>query len=117
MPAVPGTRMPRPEPCPAGTPSRCLIKPDVVFFDEELPAAAVAESARLVHGADLMLVIGTSCEVYPAADLPRRVREQGGRIVEINLDPAQDLNPDLLLQGRFGEVVPELVAAWERLRA
>jgi NAD-dependent deacetylase len=117
MPAVPGTRMPRPEPCPAGLPERCLLKPDVVFFDEQIPPAALLGSTALVEGADLMLVIGTSCEVYPAADLPQEVRQQGGRIVEINLEPAQSLDPDLLLQGRFGEVVPALVDAWERLKA
>ena len=117
MAPVPGTRMPRPEPCPAGTPERCLLKPDVVFFDEQIPTAALLGSTALVDGADLILVIGTSCEVYPAADLPGQVRQQGGRIVEINLEPAQHLGPDLLLQGRFGQVVPALVAAWERLKA
>jgi NAD-dependent deacetylase len=109
--------MPKPEPCPAGTPRRCLLKPDVVFFDELIPPAALLGSAELMEGADLMLVVGTSCEVYPAADLPRQVRQQGGRIVEINLEPAPDLAPDLLLQGKFGEVMPALVDAWERLRA
>jgi len=117
MPSVPGTRMPRPDPCPEGTPTRCLLKPDVVFFDEGIPPEAVAASAGLVSGADLMLVIGTSCEVYPAADLPRQVRAQGGALIEINLDPAADLHPDLLVQGRFGEVVPALVDAWARLKA
>jgi NAD-dependent deacetylase len=108
--------MPRPEPCPAGRPDRCILKPDVVLFDEMIPPAAVEASTTLVQGADLILVIGTSCEVYPAADLPRQVRAQGGMIVEINLDPASDLYPDLLLQGRFGEIVPLLVDAWELLR-
>jgi len=117
MPAVPGTRMPRPEPCPAGAPGRCLLKPDVVFFDEQIPPEALLGSEALLGGADLVLVVGTSCEVYPAADLPRQVRQQGGRIVEINLEPAAGLAPDLLLQGRFGEVMPAVVDAWERMRA
>jgi len=117
MPSVPGTRMPRPDPCPEGHRERCLLKPDVVFFDEEIPAHAVAASAELIRGADLMVVMGTSCEVYPAADLPRQVRAGGGAIVEINLQPAADLHPDLLVQGRFAEVVPAIVDAWARLKA
>ena len=116
MGTFPGTRMPQPDPCPSATPDQCMLKPDVVFFDEMIPPSAVEASAQLVIGADLILVIGTSCEVYPAADLPRQVRAQGGAIVEINLEPASDLNPDLLLQGRSGEVVPAVVEAWERLR-
>jgi NAD-dependent deacetylase len=115
MPKMSGTVMPRPEPCPAGTPQRCLLKPDVIFFDEEISQTVLRESAALVSGADLMLVIGTSCEVYPAALLPEQVREHGGRVIEINLEPAEGLDPDLLLQGRFGEIVPRLVEAWERL--
>jgi NAD-dependent deacetylase len=117
MAPVPGTRIPRPDPCPAEAPERCMLKPDVVFFDEMIPPAAVSASAELIQGADLILVIGTSCEVFPAADLPRQVRGQGGAIVEINLEPASDLNPDLLLQGRFGQVMPAVLEAWERLKA
>ena len=51
MALVPGTRMPRPDPCPAGTPERCLLKPDVVFFDEmpdaQPPVFAVAQQLVL----------------------------------------------------------------------
>jgi NAD-dependent protein deacetylase/lipoamidase len=111
MPLVEHTRMPRPDPCPhqPDNPSpRCILKPDVVLFDEAIPDDAVTGAARLVDQADLILVIGTSCEVYPAADIPWQVRRQGGRIVEINLDPAQDLRPDLLLQGSFAQIVPAL---------
>ncbi len=111
MDKLPGTRMPRPTGCerPARPPS-CILKPDVVFFDEMIPQQAVAASDRLVAGADLILVIGTSCEVYPAAAIPAQVRRQGGKVIEINLVPADGLHPDLLLQGKFGEVLPALAS-------
>ncbi|HUJ74060.1 MAG TPA: NAD-dependent deacylase [bacterium] len=119
MPKVPGTAMPRAPGCaeqaPRGGPP-CLLKPDVVLFDELIPLAAQAEAAELVEQADLILVIGTSCEVYPAAEIPRQVRRAGGRVVEINLEPAQDLRPDVLLQGRFSELVPALAQAWHGLK-
>ncbi len=131
MPRRPGTRMPMPVPCAApadaraaapnemeaGRRGRCVLKPDVVFFDEMIPAQAVEGSLALVEGADLMLVIGTSCEVYPAAGLPQQVRRQGGRVIEINLEPAGELAPDLLLQGRFSQLMPALAQAVQRLGA
>jgi NAD-dependent deacetylase len=113
MPPVPQTRMPRPSGCAHATQaggSNCVLKPDVVFFDEMIPPAAVAASVRLVADADLILVIGTSCEVYPAAGLPSQVRDQGGKVIEINLVRAEDLHPDLLLEGKFGELLPALAS-------
>ena len=106
--------------CDAGGPgSVCgaVLKPDVVFFDESMPPKAMAESAQLVMNAELILVVGTSCEVYPASDIPRQVRGQGGRVIEINLAPAAGLKPDILLQGEFSRILPALEANWERLRA
>lgn len=111
MPRVPGTHMPTPADCGrphTGGAVPCILKPDVVFFDEMIPPTAVTGSDRLVAGADLILVIGTSCEVYPAAGIPDQVRERGGKVIEINLVPAEDLHPDLLLQGKFGEILPAL---------
>jgi NAD-dependent deacetylase len=106
--------------CEAGGPGEvcgAVLKPDVVFFDEAIPPAAIAETAELVKDAEVVLVAGTSCEVYPASEFPRRVREQGGRVIEVNLEPAVALAPDILLQGRFGEIMPRLTARWEALRA
>jgi NAD-dependent deacetylase len=114
MPTAPHSRMPRPARCerrpiPGGG-APCLLKPDVVFFDEMIPMAALLASERLVDGADLILVIGTSCEVYPAAAIPDQVRRQGGKIIEINLEPAEGLRPDLVLRGKFGDILPQLAS-------
>ncbi|HEX7927344.1 MAG TPA: NAD-dependent deacylase [bacterium] len=113
MPKAPGTQMPQPSDCnqrPANGPAPCVLKPDVVFFDEMIPTQAVAGSDDMIRGADLILVIGTSCEVYPAAGIPEQVRQQGGKVIEINMVPAEELEPDLLLQGKFGEILPALAS-------
>ena len=66
-------RVPR---CECGQP----LKPDVVLFGEYLPMLALARAERLAEGADLMLCIGSSLEVYPVAQLPAMTLAAGGRI-------------------------------------
>ena len=62
--------------CDCGEP----LKPDVVLFGEYLPQDALARAERLAAGADLLLCIGTSLEVYPVAELPQLTLAAGGRI-------------------------------------
>ncbi len=112
--------MSRPPRCdkPAdGSACGAILKPDVVFFDEMIPPEAIAGAAELVRGADLIMVVGTSCEVYPASEIPHQVRGQGGRIIEINLEQAGGLKPDLSLPGKFSVIVPQLKENWLRFRA
>ena len=101
-------------------PPRCeqcgnLLRPDVVWFGEQLPQEALAESFRLAERCDLMLVAGTSGQVQPAASLPAAAREAGARVVEVNLEPSE-ITPaaHLLLKGRSGEVLPLVL---ERLKS
>ena len=63
-------RVPR---CDCGEP----LKPDVVLFGEYLPEDALARAEQLAAGADLLLCIGTSLEVYPVAELPRHDARRG----------------------------------------
>jgi NAD-dependent protein deacetylase/lipoamidase len=63
------------------------VKPDVVLFGELLPAQAMAEAESLAAGADLMLCIGSSLEVYPVAGLPSVTLEGGGRVAVITKGP------------------------------
>jgi NAD-dependent deacetylase len=62
--------------CDCGAP----LKPDVVLFGELLDEAAMARAGALAAGADLMLCVGSSLEVYPAAGLPEITLQAGGRI-------------------------------------
>jgi NAD-dependent protein deacetylase/lipoamidase len=119
MPRSQRSPMPRPGDCEqqAAGAAPCVLKPDVVFFDEAIPEAAQLGALRLVQGAELILVAGTSCEVYPAADIPWQVRRQGGKVIEVNLEPAPELRADLVLQGRFSEVLTALHERWSALRA
>jgi NAD-dependent deacetylase len=65
--------------CDCGRP----LKPDVVLFGEYLPVDALAHAEQLAAGADLMLCIGSSLEVYPVAQLPDMTLSAGGQIVII----------------------------------
>lgn len=70
---------------------RCVCggayKPDITFFGEALPEAAFRGAQELSMTADLMLVLGTSLTVYPAAGLPRITLQAGGRIAIVNAQP------------------------------
>jgi NAD-dependent deacetylase len=91
-----------------------LLRPDVVWFGEALPRAALEEAVRAARKCELFFSVGTSGVVQPAASLAFAAHNRGALVVEINMEPTP-LTPkaDYFLQGRSGEVLPELVkAAW-----
>jgi NAD-dependent deacetylase len=59
-----------------------------VFFGEDIPSQARREAEEAIEQTDVLLVIGSTGEVYPAAALPFRAAERGARIVEINPTPS-----------------------------
>jgi len=61
-----------------------VLKPEIVFFGESLPAKAIDRAIGEARKADLMLVLGSSLVVYPAASLPEMTLNAGGRIVLVN---------------------------------
>ena len=63
------------------------FKPDITFFGEALPEAALAAAVAQARRADLMLVLGTSLTVYPAAALPEQTLRAGGQLVIVNAQP------------------------------
>jgi NAD-dependent deacetylase len=65
--------------CDCGQP----LKPDVVLFGEMLDEAAMGRASALAEGADLLLCIGSSLEVYPVAGLPELTLEAGGRVAVV----------------------------------
>jgi NAD-dependent deacetylase len=84
------------------------LKPDVVLFGELLPERALTKAQELALGADLMLCVGSSLEVYPVAGLPAMTRGAGGRIALITQGPTPyDGDAELKLDG---DVVTELKA-------
>jgi len=60
------------------------LRPDIVWFEDELDASVVARAERAIAGSDLFVAVGTSGEVYPAADLPLLARAGGALLVEVN---------------------------------
>ncbi|MCD6266810.1 MAG: NAD-dependent protein deacylase, partial [Thermotogaceae bacterium] len=60
------------------------IRPDVVFFGEPLPQEALQKAIEYSERADLMIVMGSSLVVYPAAYLPMITVENGGKLVIVN---------------------------------
>lgn len=64
-----------------------VLKPDITFFGEALPFKALTESERQARAADLMLVLGSSLTVYPAAALPEITFRSGGKLVIVNEQP------------------------------
>jgi NAD-dependent deacetylase len=84
------------------------LKPDVVLFGEYLPDEAMRRAHELAVGADLMLVIGSSLEVYPVASLPGLTLEGGGRLVIVT-QGATPFDGDAHVK-LDGDVVDELTA-------
>jgi NAD-dependent deacetylase len=80
-----------PEPVEVIDPPRCgcggLIRPDVVWFGEGLPDDAWDKSVQAVSDADVVIVVGTSSVVYPAAGLPEAALANGIPVIEVNPQP------------------------------
>ena len=109
------TTGPTPPPCPhCGAP----LRPDVVWFGENLPIEALWAAKRAARESDIFLSIGTSGVVEPAASLPFVALGRGAVVVEINPD-ATPLTPNAtyVLPGPSGQVLPELVkAVWPEMK-
>lgn len=83
------------------------LRPNVVLFGELLPEQAWQASLRAIEEAALVLVIGTSLEVYPVNQLPGMTK---GKLVYMNLDTASGRGFDLVLQGKAGELLAQIDA-------
>ncbi len=99
--------------CHCGSP----IRPDVVWFGEALPEAALARAFDEAGRCDAFMLIGTSCLVQPAAMLPSVAAHAGARLIEVNIEPSEaTCFVDIFLQGKSGEILPRLVEAVTSLR-
>jgi NAD-dependent deacetylase len=64
-----------------------VLKPDVIFFGEMIPMDALMRAQSEAENCDVMLVVGTSAQVVPAADLPHVAKAKGACIIEVNPEP------------------------------
>jgi NAD-dependent deacetylase len=97
-------------------PPRCsscggiVLKPTVVLFGEPMPQPEVLEAFALARDADVMLVVGSSLVVYPAAEIPLAAVRAGARMIIVNAEPTPfDDLAEVVIHGRSGELLPEIV--------
>lgn len=97
-----------------------VLKPDAVFFGEAIPSKALVISQVQCQKCDLLLVIGTSLQVFPAAQIPINVKMKypAATVVEINMEPSalHKQVTDYLLLGSAGTLLTQLMDAVESLR-
>jgi len=114
IPEIPLKDLPHCPQCRSG-----ILRPGVVWFGESLPQttlAAVEDWIMAEEKIDLILVIGTSSKVYPAAGYTERARNKGARVAVVNMDRADApggrqglMQGDWFFQGDAGEIVPEIL--------
>lgn len=94
-------------------PPRCdcgnVLRPDVVWFGEVLPQQPFTRSLRALSRSEVLLVVGTSALVYPAASLPLVTKQAGGFVIEVNKEktPLSAL-VDVTLIGLASQLLPAL---------
>ncbi|HNU70988.1 MAG TPA: NAD-dependent deacylase [Thermodesulfobacteriota bacterium] len=102
-------------------PPRCrcsgVLKPDAVFFGEPIPQKAFMQAVEATRSCKVMLVVGTSAIVYPAADMPAIARQAGARVIEINPEPTSLTGwvSDYIILGKAGEILPALVEELKKM--
>lgn len=88
-----------------------VLKPDVVFFGENVPAATVEAAWEMFEEAEAVLVVGSSLTVYSGRRFVDRARREGRPVAIVNLGPTRsDEHAAVRVEGRVGEVLPRLAA-------
>lgn len=97
-------------------PPRCpksgnILKPDFIFFGEQIPPDAYMKSMEAAEKAQVAIVIGTTGEVMPAGQVPVLAKQNGAKIIEVNTSPSHFTHSmtDIFLEGKATEVMGALV--------
>jgi NAD-dependent deacetylase len=96
---------------------RCggIMKPDVIFFGEALPEETLEEAIRHASRCDLLIVVGSSLVVYPAASIPFVAEQAGAKIVIINMTPTPaDRIADVVINASAGDALTRILAEVKR---
>lgn len=92
-----------------------IMKPDVIQFGQAMPEKETREAERRAGTCDLLLVCGSSLVVYPAAQMPLIAKDNGAKLVIINLMPTpHDRCADVVINEKIGETLPRII---ERVKA
>ena len=104
------TRLDKGEEIPDCGACRGILKPDAVFFGEQLPEVVVKEATSRSYGCDLFIVIGSTLVVYPAAFMPVYAVNAGAKLVIINLSSTpMDHQAAVLIRAKAGETMSGIV--------
>jgi NAD-dependent deacetylase len=97
---------------------RCggILKPDVIFFGEALPQDTLRQASLHASGCDLMIVVGSSLVVYPAAYMPQYAKQGGARIAIINLSatPLDDM-ADIVINHQAADTMEGILSEVKKL--
>ena len=100
-----GERAPRCRPCGG------FLKPATISFGQAMPHDVMRRAQAAAESCDLLLAVGSSLVVEPAASIPRVARQAGARLVIVNRDPTPlDGLADAVVRGEIGAVLPALVS-------
>lgn len=90
-----------------------LLKPDVIMFGENIPPKVMLQAEGYARTADVVIIVGTSAQVFPAAQLPTTAKRNGAFVIESNRERTDftETITDAFLEGRAGEMLPLLARA------
>ena len=89
-----------------------ILKPDVVFFGESLPPKTLHDAMEHSRNCDLLIVVGSSLVVYPAAYMPMYAKEAGARVAIVNLTATSyDEMADVVINAKAGETMQKVMEA------
>jgi NAD-dependent deacetylase len=87
------------------------LKDATISFGQSMPEKEMADAGRKAQLCDLMILLGSSLVVYPAAYLPQYAHQAGAKLIIINLDPTPfDHLAAVAIQAKTGEALPQIVA-------
>lgn len=103
-----------------GAPPLCpeclfILKPDIVLFEEQLPAATWYQAEKIAQSSDVILVVGSSLSVTPAAYIPLEAVQAGAKLIIINQTPTfLDSAAEVILAENAADVLPRIVAQMKK---
>ena len=93
-----------------------LLRPEAVLFGDMLPQDVFSEAVGEASTSDLMLIVGSSLVVFPAAQLPIFAKKNGAKIILINLEKTWfDERADVTIHGKAGVILPKIVKNLKKL--
>ena len=103
---------------PEGMPPHCecggVLKPNTVLFGEQLPQEALTKAYHESTTCNVMLLIGTSAVVYPAASLPSLAKQHGAKVIEVNIEKSFP-DADYFVEEKAGTALPIIVSEIEAI--